>query len=256
MLATCIIFLSNFNLPNFSEAPFLLPSITSSPPAWVRRIEIGLSKWSDNSSEIETPMFACYPLKTIKLSKKELPKAQDQVWWCPDYNKQACYLCSSHQKVIKGQMRSVRHFCSVCYKNDKVKLEHPKASSACPYFQKRLESQDNIAAETGTIPCSDIQNILSVSFDSPVDELELIKFFKTCRKFIESQHYNFECCKIPLRTKLNIPFFQFMLADYEDAAVVELLQYGFPIGFSGKLNKSLVPSRITQRGHRIPKWGS
>ena len=143
-------------------------------------------------------------------------------------------------------MRSVRHFCSVCYKNDKVKLEHPKASSACPYFQKRLESQDNIAAETGTIPCSDIQNILSVSFDSPVDELELIKFFKTCRKFIESRHYNFECCKIPLRTKLNIPFFQFMLADYEDAAVVELLQYGFPIGFSGKLNKSLVPSRITK----------
>ena len=104
--------------------------------AWVRGIEIGLSKWSDNSSEIETPMLACFPHKNRNLSRKELPKAQDLVWWCPDYNKQACSLSSSHQKVIKSQTRSVRHLCSVCYKNDKAKLEHPKASSACPYFQK------------------------------------------------------------------------------------------------------------------------
>ena len=27
--------------------------------AWVRRIENGLSQWSDNSAEIETPMIAC-----------------------------------------------------------------------------------------------------------------------------------------------------------------------------------------------------
>ena len=86
--------------------------------------------------EIETPMLACFPLKNRNLSRKKLPKAQDLVWWCPDYNKQACSLSSSHQKVIKGQTRSVRHFCSVCYKNGKAKLEHPKASSACPYFQK------------------------------------------------------------------------------------------------------------------------
>ena len=32
-----------------------------------------------------------------------------------------------------------------------------------------------------------------------------------------------------------------MLADYEDAAVVEFLKYGFPIGFSGKLDKNLGP---------------
>ena len=94
--------------------------------AWVRRIEIGLSKWSDNLSEIETPMFACFPLKNRNLSRKELLKAQDLVWWCPDYNKQAC----------------------------------------------------------------------SLSF-----------------------------------------FFEFMLADYEDAAVEEFLEYSFPIGFSSKLNK-------------------
>ena len=37
-------------------------------------------------------MLACFLLKNRNLSRKELPKAQDLVWWCPDYNKQACYL--------------------------------------------------------------------------------------------------------------------------------------------------------------------
>ena len=47
--------------------------------AWVRRIEIGLSQWSDSSAEIETPMLACFPLRNKYFSKKELPKAQDSV---------------------------------------------------------------------------------------------------------------------------------------------------------------------------------
>ena len=104
--------------------------------AWVRRIEVGLSSWSDNPSEIETPMLACCPLRSKVAPKKEFSRAPEQVWWCPDYNKLGCNLGSSHQKVIKGQSRSVSHFCSVCHKNDKVRLDHPKSSSACPYSQK------------------------------------------------------------------------------------------------------------------------
>ena len=98
--------------------------------AWVRRIEIGLSQWSDNSAEIKTPMLACFPLRNKTFSKKEMLRIQDAVWWCPDFNKQSCSLGSSHQKVIKGQFRAVRHFCSACYRTDKVKLEHPMSSSA------------------------------------------------------------------------------------------------------------------------------
>ena len=104
--------------------------------AWVRRIENGLNPWSDNSAEIETPMLACFLLRNNTFSKKEMLRTQDAVGWCMDFNKQSCSLGSSHQKVIKGQPRAVRYFCSACYRADKVKVEHPMSSSACPHFQR------------------------------------------------------------------------------------------------------------------------
>ena len=49
-----------------------------------------------------------------------------------------------------------------------------------------------------------------------------------------------------------------MLADYEDAAVSELLEYGFLIGFSGKLNKSSVPVKnhkgVTEFPNEVLKY--
>ena len=104
--------------------------------AWVRRIENGMNQWSDNSAEIETPMLACFLLRNKTFSKKEMLRTQDAVGWCMDFNKQSCSLGASRQKVIKGQTRAVRHFCSACYRTDKVKLEHPMSSSACPHFQR------------------------------------------------------------------------------------------------------------------------
>ena len=107
--------------------------------AWVRKIEVGLSTWSDDSSEIETPMLARYTLSKSKGGTTQTKgftaiRDSDQVWWCPDYNKQQCSVgSSSHQKYIKNQMRTVKHICSVCLKTDKKQLEHPKISSACPY---------------------------------------------------------------------------------------------------------------------------
>ena len=56
-----------------------------------------------------------------------------------------------------------------------------------------------------------------------------------CQVVRDSGLYNFESCKIPLRTNLNIPFFRFMLSDYEDKQVCDFLDYGFPIGYLGKI---------------------
>ena len=67
----------------------------------------------------------------------------------------------------------------------------------------------------------------------PSETFKKMDFFKAFHKVKKSGHYNFECCKIPLETKLNIPFFRFMLNDYDDLIVVDFLEYGFPIGFSG-----------------------
>lgn len=104
--------------------------------AWVRRIEVGLTAWSDDPSEIENLMLAKYPLKNRFQSKKSATylKEQDQIWWCADYNKQRCSFSSStHQKSVKGHMRQVKHICGACYRADKKQLEHPESSSACPY---------------------------------------------------------------------------------------------------------------------------
>ena len=76
--------------------------------AWFRRIEIGLNKWFDESNEIETSMLAKFPLKGRVQTKKEGVKDQDTAWWCPNFNKHACTIsASSHQKHIKGQLRTV-----------------------------------------------------------------------------------------------------------------------------------------------------
>ena len=71
-------------------------------------------------------------------------------------------------------------------------------------------------------------------------------FFFIYQKVIESGKYNFEACRIPLKTNLNVEFFRFMLS-YYGKAVVEFLEFGFPIGFSGKVQKR--PSRVKKH-----KW--
>ena len=105
--------------------------------AWVRRIEIGLSSWSDSSVELETPMLTKYPLKAKFQQKRDYLRVDEQVWWCSDYNSQSCsFSASSLQKNVKGHTRTVKHICSACYRADKSMLEHPKSSSACPLYKK------------------------------------------------------------------------------------------------------------------------
>ena len=82
--------------------------------AWVRRIEIALSTWADDSSEIETPILARFPLKIKSSSRKDYLKDKDQVWWCAVYNRQRCSFGSStHQKNVKCHLRKVRHIYAV-----------------------------------------------------------------------------------------------------------------------------------------------
>ena len=87
-------------------------------------------------------------------------------------------------------------------------------------------------------------------FDS---EDEISQFLYNHQMIIASWLCNFGCCKISLRTRLNIPFFQFMLADYDDVAIVELLKYGFHIGFVGKLNKKQGPIKNHRGVIEYPK---
>ena len=101
--------------------------------AWVRRIEIDLSKWSDESTEIETPMLARFPLRgKVGFSmqvKKEGVKDQDSTWWCPDYNNSLVPLL---RLLIRSTLRVSLEQSAIFA----VLVTGPQSSSACPSYTK------------------------------------------------------------------------------------------------------------------------
>ena len=104
------------------------------------------------------------------------------------------------------------------------------------FFADKISSQNSFTEfQIDTFAHSD------VAFSDKISE-----FFYIYQKVIESGKYNFEACHIPLKTNLNVEFFRFMLSDYEDKAVVDFLEFGFLIGFTGKVQKR--PSRV--RNHK------
>ena len=82
--------------------------------------------------------------------------------------------------------------------------------------------------------------------ENPDEILDDNQFLELHQKVVNSGLYNFEGWRIPLQTRLNIPFFRFMLSDYDDLAVCEFLEFGFPIGFLGKVK----PRTGTVKNHK------
>ena len=68
-----------------------------------------------------------------------------------------------------------------------------------------------------------------------------------------SGKYNFEGCKFSLDTNLNIEYFRFMLTDYHDQNLCDLLEFGFPIGYMGKIQQQSCNSFSFVRNHKGAK---
>ena len=106
--------------------------------AWLRDIELGLRKWSDDPHEIESAILTKHLLKSKSqpFKKGNMQGANqntDRVWFCSLYQRNKCSHKSSHLQVIKGKQRMATHICATCWQKDKKKLEHPECSSACPH---------------------------------------------------------------------------------------------------------------------------
>ncbi|CAC5397559.1 unnamed protein product [Mytilus coruscus] len=72
--------------------------------AWIRRVESGQNKWSDDTADIETPLLATVVRsRQKKVSKKSasIVKATS-VWFCSNFQKKKCSFSGAHDKVIKG----------------------------------------------------------------------------------------------------------------------------------------------------------
>ena len=109
--------------------------------AFVRDIERGRKKWSDDPSYIESAMLNKYLLKgkdyqhTRKASyPSKIDEKAEKVWFCGEYQRNKCSHKSSHLKVVKGEQRLAMHICASCWLKDKTKLEHPESSTACPHL--------------------------------------------------------------------------------------------------------------------------
>ena len=109
--------------------------------AFIRDIERGRKKWSDDPSYIESAMLNKYLLKgkdyqhTRKASyPSKIDEKAERVWFCGEYQRNKCSHKSSHLKVVKGEQRLAMHICASCWLKDKKKLEHPESSTACPHL--------------------------------------------------------------------------------------------------------------------------
>lgn len=105
--------------------------------SWVREIEVGRKKWSDDPSSWESAFLSKYIIKSNKhftASRKEkVSNNEERVWFCSAYQRNKCTHKSNHMLVIKGKMRLASHICASCWLKDKKKLEHPESSSCCPH---------------------------------------------------------------------------------------------------------------------------
>ena len=53
----------------------------------------------------------------------------------------------------------------------------------------------------------------------------------------QSGLYYFEGCNFSLKTYLNIVYFKFMLHGHKDAGLYDLLEFGFPLGYFGDIQR-------------------
>ena len=55
-------------------------------------------------------------------------------------------------------------------------------------------------------------------------------FLHAHEEVIKSRKFNYEECRIPVNTRMNLPFLRSWLTDYNDKRICAFWEYGFPLG--------------------------
>ncbi|CAG2205601.1 unnamed protein product [Mytilus edulis] len=105
--------------------------------AWIRRVESGQNKWSDDTADIETPLLASSVRSRQNRTgnKSSTIVKAPSVWFCSDFQKKKCSFSSAHDKVIKGVTRHVQHVCASCLLKDNKQLPHAELDLSCPHHE-------------------------------------------------------------------------------------------------------------------------
>jgi len=108
--------------------------------AVLREVETGRLKWGDSFQYVENSVLEKQRVKKTDAWKgKNVVKGKNEkidsetVWFCSLFQRNKCAHKAPHTMVVKGVMRLAQHICAACWMKDKLKLEHPECSSACPH---------------------------------------------------------------------------------------------------------------------------
>lgn len=115
---------------------------------------------------------------------------------------------------------------SFCFKNDSIASAHIQD---CPHI-----TDHHISWRT----CSNIKGC--PSFSLVEDKISLHEQVKRSGK------YNFESCRIRVNEKINTEYLRSLLQlfDYNDSLVCDLIEFGFPLGFTGNEDTMLPVKEI------------
>ena len=70
-----------------------------------------------------------------------------------------------------------------------------------------------------------------------IENMELNDYMDIHEQIKTSKCYNFQKCRIPIKTKFDIPYISEQLQNYNDNVIIEFLKYGWPINFNGTIPK-------------------
>ena len=110
--------------------------------AVLREVELGHLKWGESFQYVETAVLAGRGCKQESVSSAKRSKfvktrsdvdETGKIWFCSLFQRNKCTHKSPHTMVVKGVMRLALHICAACWMKEKVKLEHPECSTACPH---------------------------------------------------------------------------------------------------------------------------
>ena len=163
------------------------------------------------------------------------------------------------------------HICATCWQKDKVQLPHPESSTSCPYASAWLKRKSQILQKSNEIVrkneilidlflpsfCQNEYqfNLTNVPNKKLKQDFKICQHSKKCeicknskqyiseseieflidahKKVSESGKYNFEECRIPVYSRINVTYIRSWLTDFRDQTLCELLEFGFPFGFNG-----------------------
>jgi hypothetical protein len=131
-----------------------------------------------------------------------------------------------------------------CDRGDNLKF---KCDSFCKKFKKKIILDINISDQN--IKDQKIQEIGLIAQEK-LNDKEFSTVIDVHNRVQNSGYPNYLCCRIPVKSGINISFFRQNLLDYDDKIICEFFEFGAPIGFKETLLEDDNTDIVNHKGAR------